>query len=178
MNCTILRDQDSQQSITQWHTWLHDENQRGERARLRRCDSLEEIMLQPSFYRLCREKALRKQSVEALAIVAGLLAWVENVEERATSVLLGQPKKPGDDAPLFSELRYRRLLASNTPEDLFQSLRRAIIQAGKTASPVLLADEVLHWYAQRKWPDSYRGARQWQYRMASGYYEPKNAVNS
>ncbi|HGG60413.1 MAG TPA: type I-E CRISPR-associated protein Cse2/CasB [Gammaproteobacteria bacterium] len=177
MNCTILRDSDSQQAITEWHARLHEDNQRGERARMRRCDSLEEIMLQPTFYRLCRNPALRKQPVEGLALVAGLLAGVENYDNNPTAVLLGQSKQPGDDNPLFSELRFQRLLASKEPEDLFQNLRRAIAQAGKKANPVLLADEILHWQAQRKWPDSYRGRRQWQYRMARGYYEPKNMGN-
>jgi len=177
MYCIILGDKESQQAITKWHAWLHNENRRGERARLRRCDGLEEIMLQPAFYRLCREPSLRKKPVDALALAAGLLAWVENSDERPTPVLLGHPKQPGEETPLLSELRFQHLLASHTAEDLFQNLRRAIVHVGKKANPVLLADEILHWQAQQKWPDSYRGARQWQYRMASGYYEPKNAAN-
>ncbi len=173
MDCTILRDEDSQQAVTDWHAWLHDENQRGERARMRRCDSLEEIMLQPAYYRLCQKKALRKQRPEALAPVAGVLVWVENPDERPTAQLLGMPKDKGGDTPLFSELRFQRLLASNTQEDLFQNLRRAVMQLGKTASPAQLADEILHWQAQHQWPDSYKGTRQWQYRLARAYYEPK-----
>lgn len=177
MNLQRLRDPDSQQAATDWHAWLHDENQRGERARLRRCDRLDEIMLQPAYYRLCQQDALRKLPPEALALVAGILAWVENTDERPTAQLLGSPKEPGGDTPLFSELRFQRLLASSTPEDLFQNLRRAVIQLGKTASPVQLADEILHWQAQHQWPDSYKGTRQWQYRLARAYYEPK-AVNA
>ncbi|MGV6859125.1 MAG: type I-E CRISPR-associated protein Cse2/CasB [bacterium] len=178
MNLQRLRDPNSQQAIVEWHTWLHDENQRGKRARLRRCDSLDEIMLQPAYYRLCRQGALRKQRPEALALAAGILAWVEHTDERSTAQLLGSPKDSGGDTPVFSELRFQRLLASVTPEDLFQNLRRAVMQLGKTASPVQLADEILHWQAQYQWPDSYKGTRQWQYRLARAYYEPKSQNNA
>jgi len=178
MNLQRLRDPEGQQAITEWHAWLHNENQRGERARLRRCESLDEIMLQPAYYRLCRHDALRKQRPEALALVAGVLAWVENTDERPTAQLLGTPKELSGDTPVFSELRFQRLLASNTPEDLFQNLRRAVILLGKTASPVQLADEILHWQAQYQWPDSFKGARQWQYRLARAYYEPKSQSNA
>ncbi|BAO44424.1 type I-E CRISPR-associated protein Cse2/CasB [Thiolapillus brandeum] len=178
MNLQRLRDPDSQQAITEWHAWLHHENQRGDRARLRRCDSRDEIMLQPAYYRLCRQGALRKQPPEALALVAGILAWVENRDERPTARLLGNPRDPGGDTPVFSELRFQRLLASNTPEDLFQNLRRAVMQLNKTADPVQLADETLHWQAQRQWPDSYTGVHQWQYRLARAYYEPQSLNNA
>ncbi len=174
MHFIILKDEDRRQAIREWHSELHDENHRGDRARLRRCDKLDAVMLEPAYFRLCQKT---KGDAEGLALIAGLLAWVENPSDQPTAVLLGRPKpgtKTNDGSPLFSELRFQRLLASNSVNDFYQSMRRAIMQLGKTADPIRLADEILHWHAQQRWPDSYRGTRQWQYRMAQGYYEPKS----
>ena len=170
MNLIVLKDQDQQQALRKWHSELHDEHHRGDRARLRRCDKPDAVMLEPACFHLCQNV---KGAAEELALVAGLLAWVENPGNQPTAVLLGK-SGPGSDAPLFSELRFQRLLASNDPNDFYQSMRRAIMQLGKTADPVQLTDEILHWHAQHKWPDHYRGTRQWQYRMARGYYEPQS----
>jgi len=173
MRLFILKDEE-RQAIREWHTELHDENHRGDRARLRRCDKLDAVMLEPAYFQLCQNT---KRDAEGLALIAGLLAWVENPTDQPTAVLLGRPK-PGGETPLFSELRFQRLLASNDADDFYQSMRRALMQLGKTADPIQLADEILHWHAQQRWPDSYRGARQWEYRMAQGYYEPQSLANT
>ncbi len=173
MRLFILKDEE-RQAIREWHTELHDENHRGDRARLRRCDKLDAVMLEPAYFQLCQNT---KRDAEGLALIAGLLAWVENPTDQPTAVLLGRPK-PGGETPLFSELRFQRLLASNDADDFYQSMRRALMQLGKTADPIQLADEILHWHAQQRWPDSYRGARQWEYRMAQGYFEPQSLANT
>ncbi len=170
MNFIILKDPDWQQAIRKWHSELHDKDHRGDRARLRRCDRIDAVMLEPACFRLCQKT---KGDTEGLALVAGLLTWVENLSDQPTALLLGR-FKPGGDTPLFSELRFRRLLASSAPDDFYQGMRRAIMQLGKTADPIQLADEILHWHAQHKWPDNYQGIRQWRYRMARGYYAPQS----
>ena len=166
MNFIVLKDEDRQQAILEWHSQLHDASHRGDRARLRRCDKLDAVMLEPAYFRLCQKT---KGDAEGLGLVAGLLAWVENPSDQPTAVLLGH-SKTGGDTPLFSELRFQRLLASDSPGEFFQSMRRAIMQLGKTANPIQLADEILHWHYQQRWPDSYQGTRQWQYRQAKRYY--------
>lgn len=163
-------DRNDPKAIRDWHAWLHHEKQRGDRARLRRCDSLQQVMMQPAFFRLARTlPKLEKYHLEGIALVAGLLAWVEQPTNTDLPILLSR-SKPGGETPVFSELRFQRLLAAQEAEDFFQGLRRAIVQAGRTANPVLLADEILHWEAQQKNPDWYTGSRQWQYRFAKPYY--------
>lgn len=171
MNFTILKDEQKEpDAIRKWHDWIHAEKQRGDRARLRRCDSLQQVMMQPAFYWLARSlPRLESYALNGVALVAGLLVWVESASNQDLSLILGNPKS-GSDMPRFSELRFQRLLASKEPEEFFQSMRRAIVQAGKTADPILLADEILHWEAQQRQPDWYTGARQWQYRFAKSYY--------
>lgn len=158
-------------AIHDWWQWLHNDNQRGERARLRRCDSPDEVLMQSAFYTLCRRlPRIEAFALNGLAVTAGLLAWVERDSENSLPALLGKSKE-GSDKPRFSELRFQQLLASNEPQQLFQILRRAILQADKTADPVQLADSVLHWANQQQKPEWYSGSRQWQYRFARPYYE-------
>jgi CRISPR type I-E-associated protein CasB/Cse2 len=170
MKLVVLKD-DEPESIRKWFDWIHAEKQRGARARLRRCGALDEVLLQKGFYRFCLPlPRLEQYSLTGLALLAGLLVWVKNPVESSLPEILGQ----GKDKPAFSELRFRRLLASDTAEDFFQSMRRAIVQGGEQANPVELADQIMHWYQQSQHPDWYRGNRQWQYRFAKPYYINSN----
>ncbi|WP_457673068.1 type I-E CRISPR-associated protein Cse2/CasB [Thiolapillus sp.] len=171
MKFRILKKNDEPKAVADWHGWIHHENQRGERARLRRCESLDEVLMQPAFFRLARVlPRLEPRGLTGLALVAGLLVWAEKTTETDLPVMLGKPKAKDSDTRLFSELRFQRLLASRDAEDFFQSMRRAIVQAGKQADPVALADAILHWEEQQRRPELHRGNRQWQYRMAKPYY--------
>jgi len=164
-------DHDEPDAIRRWHAWLHDENRRGERARLRRCETLDEVLMQPAFFRLSQSlPRLERWQLTGLALTAGLLAWVDTPAGSDLAERLGKPKPGGSDSPRLSPLRFQRLLASDDPQDFYQSMRRAIVQADRQADPVSLADAILHWEAQWKKPEWYRGHRQWQYRMAKPYY--------
>jgi len=166
----VLKSKDGKsepEAIQKWFDWLHDEGQRGERARLRRCETLDEILLQPAFYRLCLAlPRFREHDLEGLAIAAGLLAVIKTPVNTSLPKMLGE----GGDKPAFRPLRFQRLLAADSPGDFFKAMRRAIIQIDGKANPVELTDEVLHWYRQQRHPEWYRGARQWQYRYAKPYY--------
>ncbi len=162
-----------QSALLTWYGWLHDENHRGERAQLRRAASLDAVIMQKGFLDLARRlPGLEARLLDGLALVAGILAWVEpSSEKKALATLLGKPKE-GSDRPLFSELRFQRLLASDTPETFFQNLRRAVIQANKTANPLLLSDSILHWAQERNHPEwnKFQGQGRWQYQQARAYY--------
>ena len=165
-----ILNEDEGSTVLEWWLWLHNENQRGVRARLRRCNTPDEVMMQSAFYGLCRRlPRIESFALHGLSVVAGLLAWVEK-PGAVLPELLGTPKS-GSDKPRFSELRFQQLLASGSPQELYQNLRRAILQAEKTADPVHLADSVLHWTGQQQKPDWYTGRHQWQYRFARPYYE-------
>ncbi len=166
----VLKDDEKQNEpevLKKWFAWLHDENRRGERARLRRCETLDEILLQPAFFRLCLAlPRFREHDLEGLAMAAGLLALIKTPVNTSLPRLLGE----GGDKPAFSELRFQRLLGADSPQDFFNAMRRAITQIDGKANPVELTDEVLHWHRQQRHPEWYRGARQWQYRYAKPYY--------
>ena len=167
----VLREEEPA-ALGTWHAWLHHESQRGERARLRRAASLDAVIVQHGFFDLARRlPRLETHLLDGLALVAGILSWVEVASAEPLAALLGR-SKPGGDTPLFSELRFQRLLASDTHETFFQNLRRAVLQAGKTANPLLLADSILHWEQERRHPEweKFQGRGRWQYRQARAYY--------
>ncbi len=167
---TMVLKEDEAQNVLDWYRWLHGEKQKGIRAQLKRCASLEEVITAHGFLRLNQMlPRLQKHDLVGVALVAGILAVAKNEDTAALPTLLGRAKE-GGDKPVYSELRFQRLLASDDAEQLYQNMRRAVIQAGKKASPGALADSLLHWYREHRHPDWYRGNRQWQYHAAKSYY--------
>jgi CRISPR system Cascade subunit CasB len=140
------------------------------RAQLKRCTSLDEVIVERGFLRLnLALPRLRQYDLMGVALVAGVLAVAKTNDAATLATLLGKAKE-GSDNPVFSELRFQRLLASDSEEQLFQNIRRAVIQAGEKANPLALADSLLHWHREHRNPDWFKGNRQWQYQIAKNYY--------
>lgn len=137
--------------------WRGLERDKGGRAALRRCHTLSEVMLEPSYHALCRElHALPevKWDLERLAAVAALAALVEEWPEGIESLPTQMARKVGD-RKVVSELRFRRVLQCQEPEELFQSLRRIIRLLDKRVDlPDLVA-------AVHDWGD--RTRKEWAY---------------
>lgn len=167
----FLKNEEEREQLQEWFDRLHSDKGRGDRARLRRCESVNEVLMQTGFHRLCRRlPRIESFAVEGLALVAALLAWCEHSTDEGLAELLGR-KKESSDSPLFSELRFQRLLAADDTDDFFHAMRRALVQAGKKSNPLVLADDILHWFDQQKHPDRYTGKRQWQFSQARPYFE-------
>lgn len=165
----VLKEQEAD-IVLDWHRWLHGEKQKGVRAQLKRCTSLNDVITAPGFLRLNqRLPRLQQHDLIGVALVAGVLAVAKHDDATTLPTLLGRAAENGDK-PVFSELRFQRLLASDDENQLYQNMRRAVIQAGEKANPVALADSLLHWYREYRHPDWYSGNRQWQYHAAKSYY--------
>ncbi len=165
----VLKEKEPQ-AVLDWYHWLHNDKQKGVRARLKRCVSLEDVIIEPGFLRLNQAlPRLNQYNLMGIALVAAILAVAKIDDALTLATLLGRAKE-GADNPVFSELRFQRLLASDSEEQLFQNIRRAVIQAGEKANPLLLADSLLHWHREQRNPDWYKGNRQWQYQTAKSYY--------
>ncbi|MBV1916045.1 MAG: type I-E CRISPR-associated protein Cse2/CasB [Pseudomonadales bacterium] len=165
----VLKDKESQ-TILDWYHWLHEDKQKGARARLKRCTSLDEVIIERGFLRLNQAlPRLNQYDLMGIALVAGALAVAKTNDGASLATLLGKAKE-GSDNPVFSDLRFQRLLASDNEEQLFQNIRRAVIQAGEKANPLALADSLLHWHQEHRNPDWFKGNRQWQYQTAKTYY--------
>jgi len=133
-------------------------NRRGERAELKRCKTLEEILLVPRFQILRRKlQAAGRGYLPAAATMAGVLAHVEeNQEQYSFAQWLALPKAK-DTGPRLSELRFRRLMRAKSHDELFIDLIRVLPLAGNTAPVKDLARDISRWndYTRRQWVFDY-----------------------
>ena len=136
------------QQLTDWWTWL--ENNRGERAQLRRCENPEQVLPQVAFHQLCRRLPYReREDVLALATVAGLLAHIKESSNQPLMAQLGQSRE-GGDKPVLSELRFQQLISSENSDELYDRMRRVIQLVGNKANIISVADIVFHWSRDQK----------------------------
>lgn len=131
--------------------WQQLENDKGERAALRRADSLTKVMLSPAYMRLLR--ALRANDcaisnhnlpLAKIAAIAGLTARVKEPAKEGLAQRMGSPKL-GGATPAFSELRLRRILACDDIEELYTLLRRALALLDDKANLADLAATIWNW---------------------------------
>ncbi len=176
-----LYKEDQRERLKEWWALLHSDQFRGERAKLRRCQLPQDVLTQQGFLRLGKRLPdWQKYHLFGLATVAGILSHVKAeapLKDKAKTPLsfpeqLGIAKE-GSDKPVFSELRFQKLLASSDAEEFYKSLHRAVKHAGEKANPVLLADGILHWYLEQNSPEKFQGQKSWKYRWANDYYNSK-----
>jgi CRISPR system Cascade subunit CasB len=142
---------------------------RGDRAQLRRCRELDDVLLEPVYYDV--RQRLAKLGIDVasdfegdrrLACVLGLLAWVkENDERRTFSQQLAGRRNESDDAKL-SGLRFRRLLQIDDRDELYRSLIGVVRLVGGTVNIPEFVTDIYYWR-----PDSSSRVRK---RWAEDYY--------
>lgn len=143
---SIVKD-DHKATLRRWHQDLQEK--RGLRASLRRSKTVNEACLSEGFHLLLmRTHSLWENKadwhVTALAITAVLAAHIKFIDERQSfATQLGQ-KKNGDN-PAMSKLRFSRLSAVKTPDELLRQLRRAVQLLNGVVNLPSLADDVFHW---------------------------------
>lgn len=135
--------------LRDWRQQL--ENDKGERAALRRAAALTEVMLSPAYMRLLRslrgsDYAISNHNLPLakIAAIAGLTARVKDPAKEGLAQRMGTPK-PGSTTPVFSELRLRRILACDDIEELYTLLRRALSLLGDQANLADLAATIWNW---------------------------------
>lgn len=142
-----------------WQGLQHDP---GARARLRRCRSPAEVMLEPGFHRLLNRFAtlaarngdtLGEGDIGRLAAIAGLLAHVSTPASKSLAEQMAEPKA---GRPVLSPLRFRRLLKEPF-EDFFPAMVRVIRLLDKKANVRDLAESVFYWgdKVRRRWALAY-----------------------
>lgn len=111
--------------------WRGLENNRGDRAALRRCRSLTEVVFIPSYHRLRQELLSLGYAVnnEGLAIVAGLAARAKENNSQYTIANQMAISVAGGSARV-SGLRFRRLLKIQGREDMYHAMIRIVALLG------------------------------------------------
>jgi CRISPR system Cascade subunit CasB len=142
--------------------WVRLEDNKGDRAALRRCQEPLEALFVPAYHQLYH--ALRPYDGSSdlrLPAIAALLAHVKHIlpgPDFATQ--MAAPKLTGGEAPRLSELRFRRVLQCQTINELFPALRRVIALLDDSVNIYSLADNLYWWgdRVRRDWAYAYYGA--------------------
>ena len=161
---------------------------RGDRAKCRRCTTLEELEqeLAPNLLAAHLVESSQTRSTwlqkwlqghhEALFLLAGVLAHVE-VDAKGNHPLAGRSLvfclgnaqlKPGA-TPRMSERRFKRLLTASGVEDFLRQARRAAQLADGVADVAVLADDLLAWSIERDQRER-KPSESLKFRWARDYY--------
>lgn len=158
MSTSYLRfDKDSPelQALDAW--WRSLDKNRGDRAELRRCGTLAEVVFTPTYHRL-RQAVCRSGAVhdDGLALVAGLAARVKN--NAMDHTVAGQMATgKSDGSARVSGLRFRRLLKVKEREELFTAMGRVIALLGGAVHLQSLAQSAYFWNdrTRKQWAFEY-----------------------
>lgn len=160
MHINFRKDQPAGDILAGWWEALQPDT--GGRARLRRCNSPEEVMLEPAFHRLLNRlrpllerdgDELTENDLRRLAAIAGLLAHVTSRDSRTLAERMADMK---GGRPLLSSLRFRRLLRERF-EDLYPAMIRVVRQLDKKVNLNDLAESVFYWgdKVRKRWAIAY-----------------------
>lgn len=147
---------------------------RGDRAILRRADTIEKILLSDAFRRLWfslkeEENSAEKISAEDWAVVASVLANLKANDEDAFAVRAGKSEK-GGDRPAVHPLRFQQLLAARDTDELLKRLRRQLPLIDSRCHVCRLADDLLAWQAQLRDSAFVKNDERIPIRWALAYY--------
>ncbi len=150
-----------------WHKSL--DNNRGDRARLRRSERAEDVLLTSAFYQFLQampDNWQEEKDMFASAVIVGLLSHVKEnrlIESRgyqpkdkskpkniATfAELLARPAQ-GKKTPPVSELRFNDLMKSRTTDEFYRRMIRVIRLLDGRINIASMADDVFLWHQEFK----------------------------
>jgi len=147
-----------QRMLKEW--WESLKKNRGERAELRRCKEIDEVLLTEAYHRLRKwlsATGFTPRSEDQLGAVAGLLAHVdEDATEQSKVAAQMAGGAENEEAPL-SGLRFRRLLQNEDRESLYRSLMRVVRLLDRRVNVSSLAEDVYYWgpSVRKRWARDY-----------------------
>lgn len=143
------------QVLLSW--WKDLDNNRGDRADLRRCHNTVDIVFNPAYHRLWL--ALNKIGFgnrDSVALIAGVLANVKNHQDAESFAAQMAHLKDGSN-PQVSGLRFKRLLKIKDKEELFSSVVRIVKLMDGNVNACNLANSLYYWNdgTKKDWAYSY-----------------------
>ncbi len=136
-----------------WWNTLQEPGKNGERAELRRCKTVAEVVMTPAFQRQCSKMSDDLKTDfdrERLAAVMGLLSHVRSESrQKLAEQMAGSP-------PEVSELRFRRLLQRGRDE-LYVAMIRIIRMLNQQVNIFDLINSVYYWgdSTKKQWAYTY-----------------------
>lgn len=176
-------------ALQRWQRWLDDN--RGDRARLRRAERPEDILLTDAFFHFLQKMPecwRDKKPIFSSAAVAGLLSHVKSdtqipsknefKKDKMASFAeqLATPAK-SKKSPM-SELRFQQLQKSRSTDDFYRLARRAVHLLGGKVNIPSLANDIIHWFQEFNSQVDREPAKRLAVRWATDYFtvlpkEPK-----
>ena len=173
-------------TLQRWHRWL--DNNRGDRARLRRAERPEDILLTDAFFHFLQQMPegwQEKNPILTRAAVAGLLSHVK--KDRQTLSRGYQPKDKNKQRniasfaeqlatpvkskkPAMSELRFQQLQKSRTTDDFYRRVLRAICLLDGKVNMSSLANDIIHWHLEFNHRIDREPAKRLAVRWATDYF--------
>ncbi|GAB3379686.1 type I-E CRISPR-associated protein Cse2/CasB [Spongiibacter taiwanensis] len=155
--------------------WSSLDENRGLRARLRRVERPDDALLTEAFFNFLEYVPPRWAETEHLyasALVACALAQVRhNQPGRSFAAQLGG----GEDVAVMSDLRFRQLIKSRTPEEFFRRLIRAIRMLNGGVNILSLVEGILRWYDEYQTGPDRNPVNRLSVLWAKDYYLPSNS---
>lgn len=177
---------EEQKALQHWHRLL--KGNRGDRARLRRAERAEDVLLTDAFFHFLQqmpESWREEKPMLTSAAVAGLLSHIK--EDRQSESKGYQPKdenKPkkmasfaeqmatptkGKKSPM-SELRFQQLQKSRTTDDFYLRVLRAIRLLDGAANIFSLTNDIIHWHREFNYEIDREPANRLAVRWATDYF--------
>lgn len=147
------------QALIEWWQSLNDN--RRDRAELRRCSTLAEVAFTPAYHKLRLSVGKFGQvHADGLALVAGLAARVKsNVTGDTLAEQMATPKDHGskEGKAKVSGLRFRRLLKIKDREELFTAMGRLVALLGGAVNLQSFANSLYYWNdrTRKQWAFEY-----------------------
>ncbi len=183
----FLEDKD-QQALLYWHRWL-DKN-RGDRARLRRAEAPEDILLTDAFFHFLTqmpEPERWRNKILVSACVAGVLSHVKankqntsriNKNRQATfAEQLATPMEGKSKAPM-SELRFQQLQKSKTIDEFYRRILRAIRLLDGNVNILSVANDIIHWHREFEYNIDRNPSKRLAVRWATDYFTALAKIKS
>lgn len=168
----FLKEQDNRERLLSWWSSLNDN--RGDRARLRRADKPDDVLLTEPFFRFLQQMPEVWSKPDRLLTSGMIAAALSHVKEHhdgeAFATQLALPKQGGKKARV-SELRFQQLQKSRDPEEFFRRLLRAIRLAECRINIISLAESILHWMNEYNFGFDREPQKRLAVRWGTEYYE-------
>ena len=176
-----IREPSNREVLLKW--WQELGDRRGERAELRRSDTLDAVLLCEGFRHLWQALAqtgqCRERDMLAWACVAAALAEVREqpTDEGMTFARRLGTQKEKTGKPYMSEMRFAQLQKSRSGDDFLRRLRRALALVNKAAPVLSLADNILHWFYEQQGNMGTKPTDRLAVRWATDYFTAVNVYN-
>jgi len=167
----FLKEAETREKLRSW--WESLSKNRGDRARLRRAEKPDDVLLTEPFFHFLQQMPEEWAKPELLltsALVAAALSHVKELQDSETFATQIALPKQGATKARMSELRFQQLQKSRDPEEFFRRLLRAIHLAENKVNALSLAESILHWMNEYRYGVDREPQKRIAVRWATDYY--------